>query len=327
VSSTRLVIGLLAALLLALGVAACGGGDGDDDASTPAGTAAVDRAAIRRDPANAKVSLVVGSKNFTEQKVLGEIYAQALSAAGYNVRKALNLGDENVALRALKSGDISGYPEYTGTVLLSFMHVPATEVPRDDARAYAEARDGMAREGIVAFPRTPFTSSNEVGMLKRTARDLGVSTISDLKAKASSLDLYGPKECRRRRDCLRGLEDVYGLRFRRFVPVDIDRRHQVLRDGRAKVSIVFTTDPQIRRDGEVLLRDDRNMFPPYNSTFLVKRETVDRAGPDLARTLALVNRNLTAAVMQELNARVDLDHDTPEQAAQAYLKQFNLIPS
>jgi osmoprotectant transport system substrate-binding protein len=326
-SSTRLIPGLLAALVLALGVAACGGADNDAAAPGSTSAAAARQGAIRRDPANAKVALVVGSKNFTEQKVLGEIYAQALAAAGYRVRKALNLGDQEAALRALKAGRISGYPEYTGTALLSFLDVPAKDVPGNDARAYDQVRAGMARDGIVAFPRTPFTSSNEVGMLKRTALRMGISAISGLKAKASTMDLYGPPECRERRDCLRGLEDVYGLHFRRFVPINIDQRHAVLRSGRAKLSIVFTTDPQIRRDGEVLLRDDRNLFPPYNSTFLVKRATVAKAGPDLARTLALVNRNLTAAVMQELNARVDLDQDTPEQAAQAYLKQFKLIPS
>ena len=90
---------------------------------------------------------------------------------------------------------------------------------------------------------------------------------------------------------------------------------------------MFTTDPQIKRNDEVLLEDDKGMFPPYNSTFLMKKSVADAAGPDLATTVDLVNKDLTADVMQELNARVDLDKDTPEQAAQAYLKQFKLIPS
>ena len=111
------------------------------------------------------------------------------------------------------------------------------------------------------------------------------------------------------------------------MPVDIDQRHEVLTSGQADVSIVFTTDPQIKRNNEVLLEDDKGMFPPYNSTFLMKQSTADAAGPDLAATIDAVNKNLTADVMQELNARVDLDKDTPEQAAQAYLKQFKLIPS
>jgi osmoprotectant transport system substrate-binding protein len=154
-----------------------------------------------------------------------------------------------------------------------------------------------------------------------------VTKISDLKSKASQLTLYGSPECRTRRDCLLGLEQVYGLKFKKFTPVNIDQRHEVLTSHQADLSIVFTTDPQIKRNNEVLLEDDKGMFPPYNSTFLMKKSVADAAGPDLAKTLDLVNKNLTADVMQELNARVDLDKDTPEQAAQAYLKQFKLIPA
>jgi osmoprotectant transport system substrate-binding protein len=329
--STRRTIPALAVVLaLALGVAACGGNDNaNEGSSSPASTteSSEQSAVIKHNDANAKVSLTIGSKNFTEQKVLGEIYAQALGAAGYNVNTALNLGDEQTALKALKGGQISGYPEYTGTALLSFLKVPADKLPHDGADAYDQVKSGMAKEGIEAFPPTPFTSSNEVGLTKKRAMELGVTKISDLKPKAGQLTLYGSPECRTRRDCLLGLEQVYGLKFKKFVPVNVDQRHEVLTNGQADVSIVFTTDPQIKRNDEVLLEDDKHMFPPYNSTFLMKKSVADKAGPDLAATIEAVNKNLTADVMQELNARVDLDKDTPEQAAQAYLKQFKLIPA
>jgi osmoprotectant transport system substrate-binding protein len=328
--STRRTIPALAAVLaLALGVAACGGNDdnGGSSGSATSTPSSESPAIIKHNDANAKVSLTVGSKNFTEQKVLGEIYAQAFRAAGYTVKTALNLGDEKTALKALKAGQISGYPEYTGTALLSFLNVPAAKLPTDSGQAYDQVKAGMAKQGIEAFPPTPFTSSNEVGLLKKTATELGVTKISDLKSKAGKLTLYGSPECRTRRDCLLGLEQVYGLRFKKFVPVNIDQRHEVLTSGQADVSIVFTTDPQIKRNDEVLLQDDKGMFPPYNSTFLMKQSVADKAGPDLATTIDAVNKNLTADVMQELNARVDLDKDTPEQAAQAYLKQFKLIPA
>jgi osmoprotectant transport system substrate-binding protein len=328
--SRRRFIPALAALL-AVGVAACGGSDdgGSSSASssTPSTSTAQAAAAIKRNDANAKTTLTVGSKNFTEQKVLGEIYAQAFQAAGYNVKKALNLGDEKTALKAVKTNQISGYPEYTGTALLSFLKVPAKDIPTDEGQAYDQVKAGLAKQGIEAFPPTPFTSSNEVGLLKKKADELGVKKISDLKDKAGQLTLYGSPECRTRLDCLLGLEKVYGLKFKKFTPVDIDQRHEVLTSGQADVSIVFTTDPQIKRNDEVLLEDDKGMFPPYNSTFLMKKATADAAGPDLAATIDAVNKGLTADVMQELNARVDLDKDTPEQAAQAYLKQFKLIPS
>jgi osmoprotectant transport system substrate-binding protein len=330
--STRRTIPALAAVLaLALSVAACGGNDNDNtgggSSSSATTTSEGQAAVIKHNDANAKVSLTVGSKNFTEQKVLGEIYAQAFRAAGYHVKTALNLGDEKTALKALKGGQISGYPEYTGTALLSFLNVPAAKLPSDSNEAYEQVKAGMAKQGIEAFPPTPFTSSNEVGLLKKKATELGVSKISDLKDKASQLTLYGSPECRTRRDCLLGLEQVYGLKFKKFTPVDIDQRHEVLTSGQADLSIVFTTDPQIKRNDEVLLEDDKGMFPPYNSTFLMKQSVADKAGPDLAATIDAVNKNLTADVMQELNARVDLDKDTPEQAAQAYLKQFKLIPA
>jgi osmoprotectant transport system substrate-binding protein len=327
-SSRRIIPALATVLALALGTAACGGSDNggsSTSSSAPASTSA-SSAAIRKNDANAKTTITVGSKNFTEQKVLGEVYAQAFKAAGYTVKTALNLGDEKTALKALKDGQISGYPEYTGTALLSFLDVPAAKLPTDPTAAYDQVKAGMAKEGIEAFPPTPFTSSNEVGLLKSEAEKLGVTNISDLKSKAGQLTLYGSPECRTRRDCLLGLEEVYGLKFKKFVPVNIDQRHEVLTSHQADVSIVFTTDPQIKRDNEVLLKDDKGMFPPYNSTFLMKQSVASAAGPDVAKTIDLVNKNLTADVMQELNARVDLDKDTPEQAAQAYLKQFKLIP-
>jgi osmoprotectant transport system substrate-binding protein len=327
--STRRIIPAFAAVLaLALGAAACGSDDdgGGSTSSTPA-TSTGQSAAITSNSANAKTTITVGSKNFTEQKVLGEVYAQAFKAAGYTVKTALNLGDEKTALKAVKSNQISGYPEYTGTALLSFLNVPAAKLPSDEADAYDQVKAGLAKEGIEAFPPTPFTSSNEVGLLKSEADKLGVTKISDLKSKASKLTLYGSPECRTRRDCLLGLQQVYGLKFKKFVPVNIDQRHEVLTSKQADLSIVFTTDPQIKRNNEVVLEDDKGMFPPYNSTFLMKKSTADAAGPDLAKTIDVVNKNLTADVMQELNARVDLDKDTPEQAAQAYLKQFKLIPA
>jgi osmoprotectant transport system substrate-binding protein len=329
--STRRIIPALAAVLaLALGAAACGSDNKDNgggSSSSSQSTGAGQSAAIKRNDANAKTTLTIGSKNFTEQKVLGEIYAQAFKAAGYKVKTALNLGDEKTALKALKTDQISGYPEYTGTALLSFLKVPAKKLPHDEGAAYDQVKAGMAKQGIEAFPPTPFTSSNEVGLLKKKAGELGVTKISDLKSKASKLTLYGSPECRTRLDCLLGLEQVYGLKFKKFVPVDIDQRHKVLTSGQADLSIVFTTDPQIKRNNEVLLEDDKGMFPPYNSTFLIKKSVADAAGADLATTIDAVNHNLTADVMQELNARVDLDKDTPEQAAQAYLKQFKLIPA
>jgi osmoprotectant transport system substrate-binding protein len=320
---SRLLLALLALACSAAFLAACGDDD-DEPASTPSQSES-SAGKIQSDEANADVQLTIGSKNFTEQKVLGEIYAQGLEAAGFTVSKDLNLGDENTALAAVKSGEISAYPEYTGTALLSFFGKKADELPKEPMAAYEEAKAGFEAEGLVALPPTPFTSSNEVAVTQTTADDLGLKTISDLDGKSQDLTLYGSPECRQRLDCLLGLQQVYGLKFKKFVPVDIAQRHEVLSSGRADVSIVFTTDPQIQREQEVLLEDDQGMFPPYNSTLVLKKETADAGGESLTKTVELIQEQLTDENMQELNARVDLDKKDPAQVAQEYLTETGLI--
>jgi osmoprotectant transport system substrate-binding protein len=316
---------LLALLIAALAVAGCGddndNGSGDGSASTSEDASS---SQIQKNDKNSSTKVTIGSKNFTEQKVLGEIYAQALTAAGYDVSTQLNLGDEKTALKALEGGDISAYPEYTGTALLSFFGVKADQLPSDEAQAYEEAKADFAKKNLTALPPTPFVSSNEVAVTKETADKYKLKTISDLKPVAGKLTLYGSPECRQRLDCLLGLEQVYGLKFKKFVPVDIALRHEVLKKGQADVSIVFTTDPQIKREGFVLLEDDKGMFPPYNSTLVVRNDVIEKAGPDFAKTVDMVSKGLTDEVMQELNARVDLDKSTPEDVAGQYLQESGL---
>jgi osmoprotectant transport system substrate-binding protein len=320
----RLIALLLAVVACGLVLAACG--DDDDNGGGGGGTTGgAEGAAIQSNSDNKGTSITVGSKNFTEQKVLGEIYAQGLKAAGYTVKTELNLGDEKTALKALKDSQIDGYPEYTGTALLSFFNVKANEIPKDPSTAYEDAKADFAKDGLVAYPPTPFTSSNEVGVTQKKAGELGLKKISDLEGKSQDLTLYGSPECRQRTDCLLGLQQVYGLKFKQFKPVAIDLRHEVLEKGQADLSIVFTTDPQNKRNNVVLLEDDKGMFPPYNSTFVVRKETADQAGPDLGKTVEAVQKGLTDEVMQELNARVDLDKKTPKQVASEYLRESGLV--
>ena len=150
--------------------------------------------------------------------MLGEIYAQAFEAAGYTVETQLNLGDEKTALKALEGGDIDAYPEYTGTALLSFFGVEADKLPSEEAAAYEQAKKGFAEKDLTALEPTPFVSSNEVAVTKETADAQGLSKISDLEGKSQDLTLYGSPECRQRLDCLLGLQQVYGLEFKKFTP-------------------------------------------------------------------------------------------------------------
>ena len=316
---------LLTLLVASLALAACGD---DDDENGGEGAATQEEgggAGIQRDEANAGTTIVVGSKNFTEQKILGEIYAQGLEAAGFKVEKQLNLGDEQTALKALEGGDIDAYPEYTGTALLSFFGVQADKLPKDEGQAFDQAKEGFAEKNLTAFEPTPFTSSNEVAVTEETATENELQKISDLSKVDDQFTMYGSPECRQRLDCLLGLQEVYGLDFKRFVPVDIALRHEVLTKGQADVSIVFTTDPQIQREEFVLLEDDKGMFPPYNSTLVMRNQVAQQGGSALEEVVGQVNEGLTDEAMQELNARVDLDKKTPEDVAGEYLSETGLV--
>lgn len=307
---------VLLALVLSLGVAACGSSDDN-------GTGGEGGGAIASNPDNGKVSLTIGSKNFPEEEILGEIYAQALEAAGYKVKTDLSLGSETIALQTLKQGEISGYPEYTSTALESFFGLEPEEVQSKAQAAYEKAKAEFETEGLTAFPPTPYSSANAVGTLKKTADELGLKTVSDLKGKSEELSLYGSPECRERIDCLAGLEKFYGLEFKSFTPVDIGLRYTVLEKGQADLSILFTTDPQLsaEKDKFVTLEDDKHVFPPGNVIFITDQAVAEEAGPDYEKTIIEVQKGLTLPVIQELNARVELEKEAAKQVAGEYLEE------
>jgi glycine betaine/choline ABC-type transport system substrate-binding protein len=313
---------LFAAFVLAIGVAACG--DDDSDSSDDGGETSA--TAIEANSDNEGVELTIGSKNFDEQFILGEIYAQALEAAGYTVKTDLNLGSEQIALKALEDGEISGYPEYTSTALTSFFGFAPEDVPGDPQQAYADSQEEFEKKGLVAFPPTPFTSANAVGLLTETAEELDLETISDLEGVSEDLTLAGSPECRERIDCLKGLEDNYGLTFGKFTPVDIELRYEQLDKDDADLSILFTTDGQLAQSDEyTLLEDDQGLLPAGNVLFVASQEAVDEAGPDFQETVEKVQESLTLEVMQELNARVSLDREKPEDVAADYLAEAGYV--
>lgn len=322
----RVLPAALAALALTLGIAACGSSSTTETSESGqenggSGTA------IQSNPENGNVSLTIGSKNFPEQEILGEIYAQALTAAGYKVKSALNLGSETVALKAVKTGQISGYPEYASTALTSFFGLEPEEVPSDATEAWEKANEEFEKEGLQAFEPTPFASANAVGTTKETAEKYGLKTVSDLEGVSEKLSLYGSPECRQRIDCLAGLEKLYGLEFKSFTPVDIGLRYTVLEKGQADLSILFTTDPQLsaEKDKFVILEDDKHVFPAGNVIFVTTKKVAEEAGPDFEKTILQVQEGLELPVVQELDARVELEKETPKAAAKAYLESAGYI--
>ena len=309
----------LAAAVLALAVTACGGGGGGGE-QAGGGTK---NQLIQRNAKNASKSATVGSKNFPEQFVLREIYAQALAAAGYKVEKKGTLGSEVVAFKALREGEVDAYPEYTGTVLTTLYKVEAQDVPKQPDRAFEQAKRRLAKDKITALPRSPFENTYRLGATKQTAQRLGVRNTSDLRGKAGQLKITGYPECRQRLDCFVGVQRTYRLRFEDFVASE--QTYEVLDQGEADIGFLFTTDAQLSTGRYQTFEDDRNFFPPYNVSLLVRNRALKKLGPEARQVVERVQRPLTEPVMIELNSRVVLDKEQPEDVARQYLRAEGFV--
>ncbi|WP_205699399.1 glycine betaine ABC transporter substrate-binding protein [Conexibacter sp. SYSU D00693] len=319
-------------LVLAFAVGACG--DDEDDAAGGSGggdapaqtqtTSGGGGKLIERDAANSGKRITVGSKNFAEQYILGEIYAQALQAAGFTVKKQLDLGSEQVAFRALKRGTIDAYPEYTGTALTSFYKVEVDDVPRDKEQSFAQLKADLAKDGITAMPQTPFQNTYVVTSTKAVADELGnPKTITELAEKAgSSKRLSGFPECRQRTDCLLGLKQRYGW-SPKFV--SSTGQYSDLDKGQADFTMGFGTDGPLSLDKYVTYEDDKQLFPPYYVTFMVRQSGVEKLGAGGQAVIEKVQEPLTEEVMQELNSRVTIDKQKPEAVAAAYLREAGFV--
>jgi glycine betaine/choline ABC-type transport system substrate-binding protein len=324
----RKVVAALAAAGLALTAAACGSSDDDNGSSSTSSSSGAGKYAANLikpvSGASSAGTVTVGSKNFTEQFILGNIYADALRAAGFKVKKQLNIGAEQIAYKTLKAGRIDGYPEYTGTSLTSFFGVKIADVPKDPEKAYEEAKADYAKEDITALPPTPFQNTYRLGMTTAKWKAAGSPTkISDLASKAKDLKITGYPECGQRIDCLLGVEKTYGLHFKKFVASN--QTYQVLDNGSADVGFVFTTDGPLASGKYHILDDDKHLFPPYNISFGIRNDTLEKIGDGGRNVLVNVQKYMTQEVMQQLNARVDIKKETPDQAAREYLRAYGFI--
>jgi glycine betaine/choline ABC-type transport system substrate-binding protein len=315
----------LLAVLVLVSLTAFGACGSDDDNGGGEKAGGTQLEAIKKNSANSGKTITLGSKNFTEEFILGNVYAQALEAAGYTVKTQFNLGSEQIANRALKRGQVDAYPEYTATALTSFFDVKIADLPKSAGEVYNQAKAEYAKEGLTALPPTPFSDAQAVGMTKKEADSLGVKTISDLKPKAGSIVFAGTPECKQRVDCLLGLQKTYGLKFKKFISVDIAQRYKAADDGQAQLIEVFTTDGQLATGKYVVLEDDKHLFPPYNATLVVRDSVLKKLGPDVQTVVEQVQKGMTERVMQELNSRVDIDKQEPKDVASQYLKETGLV--
>src|SRR3954469_13533215 len=191
----------------------------------------------------AKPTVTIGTKNFTEQYVLGQLYKQALEAKGYKVVYKENIGSSELIDAAFKSGKINFYPEYTGVLVANIAKKP---LPSTSAATYAAAKQFEAESrDAAALNMTPFSDTDSFGMLTTTAKKLGVKTIGDMK-KVSSFTYAGYPECKTRITCLLGLKNIYGLKQAKFVPLGSISVYTLLDQGKTVAGDVFSTDPQLQ---------------------------------------------------------------------------------
>ena len=325
--TSRTILAALMATVLSFAVSACGGGGSGGGAGGGGGQAegggAPAEQAIKRDPANAGKKVTIGSKNFPEQFVLGEIYTQSLEAAGYDVDKQLNLGSEVIAFKALKNGDVDAYPEYTGTTLTTLYKVDAADVPKEPEPAFQQAQQQLRKDKITGLPRTPFENTYRLGATKETAQRLGVRNTSQLAANARDLNITGYPECRQRLDCYVGVQRTYGAKFKDFVASE--QTYEVLDQKEADVGFLFTTDANLATGKYQTFEDDKQLFPPYNISLLMRNDALKRVGPGAQKVVERVQKPLTNEAMVELNSRVVLDKQKPEDVARDYLKAEGFV--
>jgi glycine betaine/choline ABC-type transport system substrate-binding protein len=330
-TTIRALLALLTVSLLTLAMAACGGGDDDDagNGETQApGEAAQEQQVepIERDPANEGKRITIGSKNFPEQYILGEIYAQALEAAGFDVRKQLDLGSEQVAFRAVRRGDVDGYPEYTGTALTSFYRVAVDDVPRDKDESFQQLQESLSEDNVTALAQTPFQNTYMVTSTRETAEKFdNPETLSELAERAGTdVSISGFPECRQRTDCYLGLERTYEWKPR-FV--SSEGQYEDLDGGQSDLTFGFSTDGPLTLDKYVTYEDDKNLFPPYFVTFLIRNSALERIGDNGREVIERVQEPLTEEVMRELNSRVSIDKQEPERVARDYLRESGFVTS
>lgn len=289
---------LLVALLTAV-LVACGGGGSDEKRIT------------------------VASKDFTEQFILGEMYAQLLENNGFTVERRLNLGGTPVAHQALLDGQIDLYPEYTGTGLLTVLQLG---VMSDPQAVFDAVKAGYAeRFNLVWLDPAPMNNTQALAMTRPRAAELGITTFSDMVANADQLVLIGPPEFAEREDGLPGLRNVYGdFTFRNFLTVDPGLRYQALLSGEADVVVAFGTDGELAAFDLLSLIDDKGLYPPYQVAPVIRQAALD-ANPEVADILNRLTPLLTDATMQRLNNEVSGNGREPADVAREFLQSQGLL--
>lgn len=268
----------------------------------------------------ASPTIVIGTKNFTEEYVLGQLYKQALEGAGFTVSYKENIGSSELIDTSITSGKINFYPEYTGVIV---QDLAKEKSPKTAAATYAAAKKFEQTRGLTLLNATPFYDSDSFGMLTSTAKKLGVKTIGDMK-KVKSFTFAGYPECDKRITCLLGLKQIYGLTQAKFVQLASISVYTLLDQGKITAGDVFSTDPQLAGTKYTVLTDTKHIFGFQNVAPVVSKKTLAAAGPKFAQIVNAVSAKLTIPAMIAMNKAVAIDKATPAAVAAGFLKANHL---
>ena len=270
-----------------------------------------------------KPEIAVGSKNFTESLILGEMYALALENAGYKVERKLNLGGTMVAHESLKSGEIDMYPEYTGTGLINILQMP----PKPDPKEVYDivSKNYKEKFNLVWLKPTDVNDSQGLVTTRKVAEKYDMYTISKLAGLAPKLRMAAVPEFEEREDGLKGLKKTYGgMEFNSMELYDYGVKYRVLLNGEADVTVGFTTDGDLTNKELVLLEDDKKFWPPYYVAPVIRGEVLEK-DPEIEKVLNEVSAKLNNEIMQSLNAEVDIKKREYAEVAKEFLQKEGII--
>jgi osmoprotectant transport system substrate-binding protein len=274
-------------------------------------------------PQGEDLKLTLGTKNFTESVIMGELYAQALEDKGYQVFLRKNIGPTEVIDQELQDGEIDAYPEYLG--------LAASEVAGEDLEGKSEeetselAREFYEARGQAVSEEAPFENTDAIATSNLFAQQNQLREIGDLR-ELDSFTLGARPEFETRQQGFAGMQSVYGLTNGQFVPVDIDARFVALDEGDVDVANIFTTDPQLLDGDYEVLEDPERIFGYQHAALVVDEDKLETLGGDeFMDVINSVNSQLSQRSMIELNAAVDLDGRDADDVAGQFLRQRGLI--
>ncbi len=268
-------------------------------------------------------TIVVGSKNFTESLILGEMYADVLEHAGFHVKRKLNLGGTLLAQEALKSGQIDLYPEYTGTGLLDILKLPTQT---DANQVYQTVKkDYQEKWNLTWLDPSPANDSQGIVITKAVENKYKIQNLSDMAKASSQLRFAAVPEFQNRADGLLGLQKLYGgFQFKSIKLYDYGVKYRVLLNGDVDGTVCFTTDGQLTNPNLYIVADNLHLWPPYNVAPVVRSGIVS-SDPKAVSVLNALAPKITNQVLQQLNAQVDIQKQDYQTVAKNWLKQQGLI--